>query len=180
MEIISRAEAKRLGLRRFYTGRPCRRAHDSERQTSSGHCLQCGRENAAASAQRRPDEVKANQARWQTANKERMLWLRARNRAKKSGVPFAIQISDVVIPPICPILGIPLAKDMRAGTGRGSSRQNSPSLDRVLPDCGYVPGNVRVISTRANRMKQDCTVEHLEAILRYMKDGVAPQTPTYS
>ena len=41
MEIISRAEAKGLGVKRFYTGVVCRHGHDSERYTKGGNCVEC-------------------------------------------------------------------------------------------------------------------------------------------
>jgi hypothetical protein len=47
---------------------------------------------------------------------------------------------------------------------------NAPSLDKVDPTLGYVKGNVRVISMRANWLKQDATVEQLEQIARYMRE----------
>lgn len=53
---------------------------------------------------------------------------------------------------VCPVLGVPLA----AGSQRSSG---SPSLDRIRPAQGYVRGNVRVISDRANRLKGACTQE---------------------
>ncbi len=58
---------------------------------------------------------------------------------------------DIDIPERCPILGIPLA--------RGTQKQNdrSPSIDRIDNTKGYVPGNVQVISLKANRMKNDAT-----------------------
>lgn len=40
-EMITRAEAKTLGLKRYYTGVPCTNGHISERQTSSGACIAC-------------------------------------------------------------------------------------------------------------------------------------------
>lgn len=51
----------------------------------------------------------------------------------------------------------------------GGNRDQSPSLDKVKPELGYVPGNVRVVSNKANRLKADNTIETLEAILKYMK-----------
>jgi hypothetical protein len=39
--IISRAEAKTKGLKRFFTGEPCCHGHFSERHTSSGGCYAC-------------------------------------------------------------------------------------------------------------------------------------------
>lgn len=39
--IRSRDEAVKLGLKRFYTGRPCKKGHLVERFTSSGACMNC-------------------------------------------------------------------------------------------------------------------------------------------
>lgn len=43
-EIISRAEAKALGLPRYFTGHPCKSGHVRERLVSNGVCLDCLRE----------------------------------------------------------------------------------------------------------------------------------------
>lgn len=40
-ELRSRAEAIRLGVRRYYTGIPCKHGHRSERYTTTGSCLEC-------------------------------------------------------------------------------------------------------------------------------------------
>jgi hypothetical protein len=39
----------------------------------------------------------------------------------------------------------------------------------MVPSLGYVPGNIRVISMRANRIKTDATADELRAVLRYME-----------
>lgn len=85
----------------------------------------------------------------------------AKTRANKIGVPFDITHKDIEWPTHCPILGIELK--------RGSSyeeRGTSPSLDKINPDLGYVKGNVRVISNKANRMKQNSSREELEMFAR--------------
>jgi hypothetical protein len=70
-------------------------------------------------------------------------------------VPFSITMQAIVIPPVCPVLGIPIVLgEQRSG--------NSPSLDRITPKLGYVPGNVRVISDKANRLKGDRTLSELQ------------------
>lgn len=38
---ITKQEAKRLGLIRFFTGEPCKHSHVSERRVSSGECIEC-------------------------------------------------------------------------------------------------------------------------------------------
>ena len=44
MEVITKQEAKAKGLRRYYTGVPCHKGHFSERNVSTGQCVQCLRE----------------------------------------------------------------------------------------------------------------------------------------
>lgn len=41
MKIISRLEAAKLGLKKFYTGKPCRHGHMAERYVSTQACLAC-------------------------------------------------------------------------------------------------------------------------------------------
>jgi len=48
LKIISRSEAKNLGLKRYYTGKPCKRGHISERWVG-GDCIICSRENTRKS-----------------------------------------------------------------------------------------------------------------------------------
>jgi hypothetical protein len=50
------------------------------------------------------------------------------------------------------------------------NRINSPSLDRINNNLGYVPGNVIVVSDRANRIKNNATIEELEKIVNYYKN----------
>jgi hypothetical protein len=78
-------------------------------------------------------------------------------------LPFNIDISDVVIPEFCPILG------MRITSGEKGFHNASPSLDKRDPIKGYVKGNVAVISFRANLLKRDGTIAEFERILAYMK-----------
>lgn len=87
-----------------------------------------------------------------------MLW-GAKKRAKRDGTHFDIKAEHIIIPDRCPLLGIPL---QQAG---GFREAGSPSLDRIRPELGYVPGNVWVISYRANQIKNDATLAELRAIV---------------
>jgi hypothetical protein len=84
-------------------------------------------------------------------------------RCKKRGLPFNLTLEDIIIPEICPVLGIKLE------TRIGKFHDNSPSLDRLIPELGYIKKNVRIISYRANRIKCHASIEDLEKILAYMK-----------
>ena len=93
----------------------------------------------------------------------------ARSRAKKAEIEFNLTIEDIVIPEICPVLGIPLFARVNGGKVPPTLLANSPSLDRIDNTKGYIRGNVQVISMRANNLKADGTLEEMEAIVAYMK-----------
>jgi hypothetical protein len=92
-----------------------------------------------------------------------ILWYRAKARAKKKGIPFTISPADIVVPYYCPALGIRLAR------GTGIVQDRSPSLDRINPRLGYIPGNICVISHRANSIKRNATAKEISKILTYIK-----------
>lgn len=92
----------------------------------------------------------------------RSLWRITKSRSEILGIPFSIKIEDVVIPTRCPILGIPIFQ------GTGKLCDNSPSVDKMVPSLGYVPGNVAVISYRANRLKNNGTAIEFRKIADWM------------
>ncbi len=98
------------------------------------------------------------------------VWRSARKRAKKTGRDFEISVVDVerVWPRdnLCPILGTRLA------VGAMRDRNNSPSLDRIRSDKGYVVGNIAVISFRANQIKSDATVDEVQRVALWMNTAV--------
>ena len=87
----------------------------------------------------------------------------ARNRADAKGLPFNITEDDIIIPQHCPVLGCELE------FGDSPHHDRAPSLDRLKPELGYVSGNVRVISLRANRLKSDGSVAEHELLLTWMR-----------
>ena len=88
---------------------------------------------------------------------------KAKHNAKHNGVPFTITRADVSLPTHCPVLGIAL-KLFGAPLDPAL-----PSLDKVYPDLGYIPGNVRVISLKANMIKGTCIdANELRAVADYM------------
>ena len=88
-----------------------------------------------------------------------------RSRAKMKGIPFSLDFKDIAIPERCPIFNTLLV----FGDGKGRGRlDNSPSLDRIDNTKGYVPGNVAVISGRANKIKNAGTAEEHRKIAEYI------------
>lgn len=87
----------------------------------------------------------------------------AKERAKKAKVPFNLNNEDILIPTYCPVFGCRLERAL----GSKGPGPNSPSLDRIIPTRGYVPGNIVVVSNRANRAKSDLSVEELVALTEF-------------
>ncbi len=50
------------------------------------------------------------------------------------------------------------------------------TIDKVIPELGYVPGNVYVISWRANKLKSNMNLTELQQIMNYIKEKTNGQT----
>lgn len=91
---------------------------------------------------------------------------RIKQRAKVRGLEMTLTETDIPIPEFCPVLGVKLVLS--------GDRWALPSIDRLDNSRGYVPGNVRVISRKANALKSDATIAELEAVLAYMRREGCP------
>lgn len=55
--IITRAQAKAAGLKRYFSGEPCVNGHVAERNVSDKHCMACNRARDAARRPERRDDM---------------------------------------------------------------------------------------------------------------------------
>lgn len=113
--------------------------------------------------------IKLAREKRQLHNPEKQIWLRIRQWARYKNKEFNLEVSDIVIPKVCPILEI----ELKYGTNKAAD--NSPSVDRIDNSKGYVKGNIHIISYRANRLKGDGSLEELTRIVEYLttlKSGV--------
>lgn len=88
----------------------------------------------------------------------------AKKRALEKNLEFDLELCDVELPRYCPILGIPLY----------TSKLNSdfsPSIDRINNLKGYIKNNINIISTRANRIKNDSTFDEIEKLYFFLKEN---------
>lgn len=83
-------------------------------------------------------------------------------RSKRSNIPFDLTVEYVqsIMPSECPVLKHPFITD-------GTNRDYMWSLDRIVPDLGYVIGNVNVISWKANRLRSNASADELKAVYEY-------------
>jgi hypothetical protein len=65
----------------------------------------------------------------------------------------------------CPVFGFKLK------FGNAGFREHSPSIDRIDSSKGYTKDNIQILSWKANRIKGYATVEELETVLAYLKQG---------
>lgn len=160
------------GMPKRFCSKKCQQQHwHSEKYTPSiKTCPKCGTEfhgrtnqKFCSDACRTNDWSAKNRGKinkYNATNKVNSMYSRLKSRAKASNIPFNIEKTDLVIPTHCPVLGIELVW----GEGKGY-QPYSPSVDKIKPNLGYVKGNVRVISARANLLKNDATIEELEKVL---------------
>lgn len=87
-----------------------------------------------------------------------------KSSSKKAKIPFNITIMDLdPVPSYCPIF--PWLKIELNGP-----KFSVPSLDRIIPNKGYIKGNVEIISWRANTIKNNASVKELIRLGDYAKE----------
>ena len=108
----------------------------------------------------------------------------ARSRARRDNVPFSLTKEYLlsIATDECPVFHTPFEWGV-SGLGKGNTKDNCPTLDRILPELGYVEGNVAFISYRANRIKDNGTMQEHYDIADwiwshlYAKDNATPPVP---
>jgi hypothetical protein len=113
------------------------------------------------------DKINAQKRNLCRTNPVNYMLQNARQRAKKLGLPFDLTRDDIVIPAKCPVLGY----ELKISDGKQSP--NSPSIDRIIPSYGYVKGNIRIISCRANDIRGNATLDELKKVVKYIETSSA-------
>lgn len=96
----------------------------------------------------------------------------AKARAKKSGVAYSIDsryIETLLVDNEwrCAVSGHPLSYGV--ANMKFLVDPFGPSLDRIVPELGYVPGNVRVVCNIANAAMNEWGLENLLIFLEHMR-----------
>lgn len=94
---------------------------------------------------------------------ELKLFYTAKKRAKSLGLEFKLEVSDVIIPEICPLLGL------RIRPNKAKLCDTSPTLDRITNTSGYVKGNIWVVSYKANRSKNNLSISEMRTLLKNLE-----------
>ena len=96
----------------------------------------------------------------------------AKSRAQNKNVPFTVTLKYLreMARDHCPVFGHKFVWG-RSHLGKGKTTGDSPSLDRIIPELGYVPGNVVFISHNANRIKNNATEKELYAVADWLHEA---------
>ena len=97
------------------------------------------------------------------------------SRAKENNIPYNLDIEYFIdkdtkpdkektgYPDYCPILGIRLDHELGA--------DHRPSFDKVIPEHGYLKGNVQIISYKANRLKSNMHLNDFKKFVEYIESN---------
>ena len=66
MEIISCADARAAGLKRYFTGEPCVHGHTAARFVRSANCLECNKRSLRKARQEKPEQARAHKAKYRS------------------------------------------------------------------------------------------------------------------
>lgn len=98
-------------------------------------------------------EIRRNS--WRNLDPRKKLYQQSKSRALRKNIEFSISINDIIIPDKCPLLNVPFI------IGTKNNYEYTHSLDRIDNSKGYIPGNIWVISKKANSMKNSANKEEL-------------------
>lgn len=167
MKIVSRQEAKQNGYKTYFTGKKCKFGHTAPRRTDNTACEICGRTRSKISNKKNA-----------TRHPFRVLVHNIRTRCKKENVPVDIDETYLkeIWTGVCPVFG----SEIKYGFGSGKRAKNRSldkrkqvaSLDRIIPELGYIKGNVIFMSDLANMMKQNASRAELLQFAHWINETI--------
>ena len=129
-------------------------------------CSKCGVQEVSAgrSACKPCEALRAIKSR--EDHPKRWILIRVKMNAKNRGICCTLKERDIPdFPKFCPVLPwIELVYEVGKGRIGGDANPGTVSVDRIDSTKGYVPGNIRIISDRANRLKRDASDREMFAL----------------
>jgi hypothetical protein len=157
-EILSHKEAKNKGSKFYFTGKPCKRGHISKRYTCSRACIKCLPIDAKIFRDKQPDYyreyMQAYRKEWKETHPVEHILRSAKYSAKYRNIEFNLSrefVESIKISEFCPSCN----KKM---TFSAESKMDSPSVDRIINDIGYIDNNIIIICVGCNSDKSNKTL----------------------
>ena len=99
LPLVSVAEARASGSKRYFTGKPCKRGHVGPRYLGNSKCVVCSAEGALAWEKKmyleQPDEMRRRGRARRHADPIGEIIRVARSREKKKGIEVSISRDDL-------------------------------------------------------------------------------------
>lgn len=135
---------------------------DIKSEFNSGFCINCGKELVLLGKGGQPKKYCGTECKTKFTNANRnpykTVFQNCEARVKREGKrKFALDFDTFDFPEYCKYLGIKLDYSV----GKGKICDNSPSFDRIDGSKDYIPGNVEIISHKANTMKSSANKDEL-------------------
>ena len=153
-----------------------------KKNTPSGYqhsCKSCSRNASSEHYERNREKILCRASNYRKAKYQRercsegyalgSLLKGAKDRAKAKELPFdlTIQWLKTMIVFRCPITLQPIDW-LKEQVVDGKAGPNSPSIDRIIPELGYVQSNCAIISHRGNTIKHNGTIDEHRRVVQYM------------
>lgn len=173
---------------KYFTGKPCRKGHTTYRYTASATCAECAHvrfKKVGVKAPAPEARAKTN-AKWNASSKGKTAKQRwkekdpkrawasyatfgAKERAAKAGVPYDLDKDFIksITPDVCPVFGTAFVF-----IGNGILRPESPTIDRLCPERGYVKDNVVIVSMKANAIKSSATASEIQRVADWLRTQI--------
>jgi len=126
---------------------------------NDGHasrCKKCGEEASSLWYEENKASMEAKMRKNRKSNWPHRAVRQCKRRAARKNIPFDLDESDLYdpntgeLPTHCPIF-----QSVVLDYDAGPNRRNWASVDRIVPELGYVKGNICIISNGANMWKSN-------------------------
>lgn len=138
-------------------------------------CRVCDKEYQTKRRNDNKEQIREYSKAYQTKRREdfdyrlQMLLNASKQRAALKNREHTLTIQDIKeLYPLdnkCPVFGFELQFN------NAGFRETSPSIDRIDSTKGYTRDNVQIVSWKANRLKSYATLEDLETLVAFLKQG---------
>ena len=170
---------------KYFTGKPCRKGHTTYRYTASAICADCAHARFKKVGIKAPSpEARAKtNAKWNASDKAqaaKQRWKQkdpknawatyavggAKDRAIRAEIAFDLDKDFIksITPDACPVFNTPFIF-----IGGKHLRPDSPTIDRLYPERGYVKDNVVIISAKANAIKSSATADEIQRVADWLR-----------
>lgn len=182
----TRAQAIATKSTKYFTGKLCKNGHVNYRYTASAICADCAHARFKRVGVKAPNAEarKKTNLLWNSGSKAKLAKQRwkekdpknawatyavggAKDRAARAGLAFDLDKDYVksIVPDACPVFGTAFVF-----IGGKVMRPESPTLDRIVPENGYVKGNIAVISAKANAIKSSATASEIRRVADWLQE----------